>query len=76
MQIHQSAEDYLESILMLQERNGSVRSIDIATELQFTRASVSIAMKKLRENGYIQMDGEGLITLTPSGMKIANIRLN
>ena len=72
MQIHQSAEDYLESILMLQERNGSVRSIDIATELQFTKASVSIAMKKLRENGFIQMDGEGLITLTPSGMKIAN----
>lgn len=71
MQIHESAEDYLEAILMLKERKGVVRSIDIAGELQFTKASVSIAMKKLRQNGYIRMDGEGFITLTPAGMQIA-----
>ena len=53
MQIHQSAEDYLETILMLSQRMGKVRSIDVVNELGFTKASVSIAMKKLRENGYI-----------------------
>ena len=52
MQIHQSAEDYLETILMLSQRMGKVRSIDVVNELGFTKASVSIAMKKLRENGY------------------------
>ena len=51
MQIHESSEDYLESILMLKERKGFVRSIDIANELDYTKASVSIDMKKLRENG-------------------------
>ena len=59
MQIHQSAEDYLETILMLSQRMGKVRSIDVVNELGFTKASVSIAMKKLRENGYIAVDGEG-----------------
>ena len=49
MQIHESSEDYLESILMLKERKGFVRSIDIANELDYTKASVSIAMKKLRD---------------------------
>ena len=58
MQIHQSAEDYLETILMLSQRMGKVRSIDVVNELGFTKASVSIAMKKLRENGYIAVDGE------------------
>ena len=58
MQIHESSEDYLESILMLKERKGFVRSIDIANELDYTKASVSIAMKKLRENGYIEVDAE------------------
>ena len=67
MQIHESSEDYLESILMLKERKGFVRSIDIANELDYTKASVSIAMKKLRENGYIEVDAEGFITLTPAG---------
>ena len=62
MQIHESSEDYLESILMLKERKGFVRSIDIANELDYTKASVSIAMKKLRENGYIEVDAEGFIT--------------
>ena len=62
MQIHQSAEDYLETILMLTQRMGRVRSIDVVNELGYTKASVSIAMKKLRENGYIAVDGEGNLT--------------
>ena len=71
MQIHESSEDYLESILMLKERKGFVRSIDIANELDYTKASVSIAMKKLRENGYVETDANGLLTLTPEGLEIA-----
>lgn len=71
MQLHESAEDYLESILMLKERNGMVRSIDIANELDFTKASVSVAMKKLRENGYIEMDADGFISLTALGQNTA-----
>ena len=71
MQIHQSAEDYLETILMLTQRMGKVRSIDVVNELGFTKASVSIAMKKLRENGYIHVDEIGLITLTDEGRAIA-----
>ena len=71
MEIHESAEDYLESILMLKERKGMVRSIDIANELQFTKASASVAMKKLRENGYIEVDADGFIGLTPAGLQIA-----
>ena len=54
MKIHQSAENYLETILMLTRRNGSCRSIDIANELGFSKPSVSVAMKNLRENGYIE----------------------
>lgn len=72
MEIHESAEDYLETILILKERLGQVRSIDIATELNYTKPSISVAMKKLRENGYILMDQEGYITLTPVGQKIAS----
>jgi len=71
MQILESAEDYLESILMLKEKNGFVRSIDIATELGVTRPSVSYAMKRLRENNYILFDESGRITLTESGLAIA-----
>ena len=71
MVIHQSAEDYLESILVLQERRGIVHSIDIVNELGFSKPSVSIAMKKLRENGYISMDAGGRITLNESGLAIA-----
>ena len=67
MQIHQSAEDYLETILMLNQRMGRVRSIDVVNELGYTKASVSIAMKKLRENGYIAVDGEGNLTLLEPG---------
>lgn len=71
MVIHASAEDYLESILVLQERLGMVRSIDIVNELGFSKPSVSIAMKKLRESGYISMAPDGIITLNDSGLEIA-----
>ena len=71
MKIYESAEDYLEKILMLTERNGDVRSIDIATEMGVTKPSVSIAMKNLRQAGYISMDGSGYITLEPPGLEIA-----
>ena len=71
MEIHESAEDYLEKILMLKNKNGTVRSIDIVNDLGYSKPSISIAMKKLRENGYIKMDDENLITLTDSGMAIA-----
>lgn len=71
MEIRESAENYLESILILQRRSGSVRSIDVANELGFSKPSVSIAMKNLRENGYITVDDGGLITLTEKGTHIA-----
>ena len=71
MKIQESAENYLETILMLSQRNGHVRSIDIANELEFSKPSVSVAMKNLRENGYIHMDKDGYITLTDAGRAIA-----
>ena len=71
MVIHESAEDYLESILILQEQCGSVRSIDIVNKLGYSKPSVSIAMKKLRENGYVQVDEDGGLVLTEAGMAIA-----
>ena len=71
MNIHESAEDYLEAILKISEKKGSVRSIDIVNELGFSKPSISIAMKRLRENGYIEMDGDNLITLTKNGRDIA-----
>ena len=71
MNIHESAEDYLEAILKLREDYGMVRSIDIVHELGFSKPSVSIAMRNLRENGYLQMDDDGYITLLPPGEKIA-----
>jgi Mn-dependent DtxR family transcriptional regulator len=71
MKILESAENYLETILVLQKRNGTVRSIDIASELEYTKPSVSIAMKNLRENGYIEMDKLGHITLLDAGLAIA-----
>jgi len=70
MRIRESAEDYLETILMLYESKGEVRSIDIAAELNVTKPSVSIAMKKLRENGYIVMDRDNYITLTEEDLPI------
>ena len=71
MEIHESAENYLERILMITEQKGEVRSIDIANELGFSKPSVSVAMKKLRENGYIEVDDSGYIRLTASGSDIA-----
>ena len=67
MKIQQSAEDYLETILMLSYRKPMIRSIDVVNELGYSKPSVSVAMKNLRENGYISMDQEGDITLEPSG---------
>ena len=72
MEIHESSEDYLETILILKERTGQVRSIDIATEMNYSKPSISVAMKKLRENGYIEVDRDGFITLTDSGYEIAS----
>ncbi len=71
MKIHASAEDYLETILVLYDRKGMVRSIDIANELGYSKPSVSVAMKNLRENGCISVSPEGYITLLPKGREIA-----
>ncbi len=71
MTIQESAEDYLEQILMVLERKGHVRSVDIAAGLKVTKPSVSIAMRKLKENGYIHMGTDNLISLTDKGYAIA-----
>ena len=71
MNIYESAEDYLEQILMLLEKKGHARSIDIAVGLNVSKPSVSVAMKKLRENGYISMSSDNLISLTDKGYAIA-----
>lgn len=71
MNILKSSEDYLEAMLMMQEQHGYIRSIDVASELGVTKPSVSYATKRLRENGYLTMDKESLITLTDKGMEIA-----
>lgn len=68
---HESAEDYLENILILRERNGNVRSIDIVNEMNYSKPSISIAMKKLRAEGLVEMDLNGYITLTAQGEEIA-----
>ena len=72
MQIHQSAEDYLECILKLSKQRPVVRSIDIANDMNYSKPSISVAMKNLRLNGYISVDESGFITLTDSGMEIAS----
>jgi DtxR family transcriptional regulator, Mn-dependent transcriptional regulator len=72
VKIMKSSEDYLEMILMLREKKGYARSIDIASELGVTKPSVSYAVKRLRENGYIKVDADGLITLTEPGLEIAS----
>lgn len=72
MKIKESAENYLETILMIKKEKGYVRSIDIATHLGFSKPSVSIAMKSFREEGYITVDVDGNINLTEKGIKIAN----
>ena len=73
MKIRESAENYLETILILSQRKGKgeVRSIDIVNELEFSKPSVSVAMKNLRENGYITVDKDGYIRLTDKGLEIA-----
>ncbi len=73
MKIQKSAEDYLETILILSRRKTQVRSIDIVNELSFSKPSVSVAMKNLRENGYVNMDNDGFITLTDAGRRIAEM---
>ena len=72
MKIQESAENYLEAILMIKEEKGIVRSIDIVRRMDFSKPSISRAMSLLRENGYITMDREGHIELTASGMEIAS----
>ena len=71
MKIHESAQNYLETILIITNRNGSCRSIDIANELSYSKPSVSVAMKNLRENGYIEVMGDGKIILLEPGRQIA-----
>lgn len=69
--IQESAENYLETILILKNRNGTVRSVDIASEMGFSKPSVSVAMKNLREQGCVTMGEDGLISLTEKGSHIA-----
>ncbi|MGM9598951.1 MAG: metal-dependent transcriptional regulator [Faecousia sp.] len=71
MKIQESAENYLETILILRQRIGDVRSVDIANELGYSKPSISIAMRNLRENNYISVDKNGFITLLPPGQEIA-----
>ncbi len=71
MNIHKSAEDYLEAMLMLKEERGYIRSVDVADKLGVTKPSVSYATKRLRENGYISLDPAGMIVLEPKGLEIA-----
>ena len=72
MIIKESAENYLESILVIKSQKGFVRSIDIANDLGVSKPSVSVAMKNFREEGYITVDADGNIDLTEKGLEIAN----
>ena len=71
MSVYKSGEDYLERILMLQEKNGSVRAIDIAESMKYSRASVSIALKKLKADAMIDVNVDSIITLTEKGKTTA-----
>ena len=71
MKIQKSAEDYLETMLMLQQELGYIRSIDVADRMGVTKPSVSYAVKRLREHGYVTMDPDGPLHLTDSGLEIA-----
>ena len=71
MILKESGENYLETILVLSKKMGAVRSIDVANELNFSKPSISVAMKHFREDGYINMDKDGIITLTDKGREIA-----
>ena len=75
MRIQESAEDYLEAVLMLQQRLGHARSVDVAAELGYSKPSVSVAMKKFRENGLVEFDEKGYISLTEKGRSIAECTL-
>lgn len=72
MELHESSENYLETILLLRKKYGYVRSVDIANELSYSKPSVSVAMKNLRNGGFITVDDKGDINLTEEGMKIAS----
>lgn len=71
MKLYESAEDYLETILMLSEELEQVRSVDVANKMSFSKASVSVAMKKLREQNLVEFDSDGGIHLLPKGREIA-----
>ncbi len=71
MVIHEAAENYLETIYMIRRRAGSCRSVDVASELGYSKPTISVMMKNLRENGYIRIDDGGELILTDSGMEIA-----
>lgn len=71
MAIHEAAENYLETIYMLRRQHGHCRSIDVATELGYSKPTVSIAMRNLRESGHVTVDEAGDLRLTPAGMEIA-----
>ena len=73
MKMQESPEDYLEAILVLSRELGNVRSIDVANYLEYSKPSVSVAMKNLREKEHIKVDDQGFIHLTPSGLEIANM---
>lgn len=76
MKIQESAENYLETILILRQRIGDVRSVDIANELGYSKPSISIAMRNLRENNYISVDKNGFITLLPRVRKLQSVCTN
>ncbi|MGE4353297.1 MAG: metal-dependent transcriptional regulator [Oscillospiraceae bacterium] len=71
MKIYESGENYLETIYMLKRRIGSVRSVDICNELGYSKPTISVAMKKFRQDGYITVDSSGYIELTEKGLEIA-----
>ena len=71
MEIHEAAEMYLETILVLKNRLGLVKSVDVAREMDYSKPTISIAMKKFKDNGYITIDNEGFIAMTEKGREIA-----
>ncbi len=76
MKIRKASEDYLEAMLMMKEKHGYIRSMDVAEQLGVTKPSVTYSTKRLREAGYIVMDSDSLITLTDSGMEVASRMYN
>lgn len=72
MKVHKAAENYLEAILVLSRKNGQVRAIDIAKDMNYSKPTISVAMKQLRKDGLIKTDDDGFIILTEKGLEIAN----